>query len=81
LSECLDSVGWDNIIANDPDDDYNLVTELWYNGINCGVLKWDRIEGKYNLIIYPNKDNFIVPCDMLKKILDNLDSLQVTRNV
>ena len=72
---------WDNIIVNDPDDDYNLVIELWHNEKNCGIIKWNQSDEKYNLIIYPNKGDFVIPCDILEKILARLDSLQNSRTI
>ena len=72
---------WDNLITNDPADDYNLVIELWYNEVNCGIVKWNQVEEKYELIIYPNNDDLIIPCDMLQEILTELRRIKETRNM
>jgi len=72
---------WENLVCNDPDDDYNLVIELWYNNINRGIVKWNRVEEKYDFIVYPSSNEFIISCDMLQGIIDELVNLKETRKV
>jgi hypothetical protein len=72
---------WEFFIVNDPDDDYNLYIELQHNEKDSGIVKWNQTNKQYEFIIYPSDEELILSCDILKNILNELESLQKTRNI
>ena len=72
---------WEILIANDPDDDFNLTVELWCNDKHYGTVKWNHSTEQYDLTIYQNNNDIIIPCKILKKMLDAAETLQSTREI
>ena len=72
---------WEILIVNDPDDDFNLTVELLCNDNHYGTTKWNHSTEQYDLTIYYKNNDIIIPCDMLKKMLDVTETLRPTREI
>lgn len=61
--------GWTADIANNPNDDYNLVVEILYNEVDVAVIY--KSGNELLLKYYANKDDLVVPVDYLLKLLQD----------
>jgi hypothetical protein len=57
---------WSADFANDPNDDYNLIIEILYDGEYVAVIK--QSQQGLTMTWYPNKKPMTIPVDWLSKL-------------
>ena len=72
---------WEILIANNPNDDYNLTVELWCNNIHYGMTNWNHESKQYDITLFPVNENIVIPCEIMKRFLSAVDTLHGTRDV
>lgn len=67
--EPIDSVfmGWTADFVNDPNNDYEIVIELWYNRVNVALIS--KNDNRVELKWYANKNDLIIHVDWLNGLL------------
>lgn len=66
---------WTADIGNDPDDDYNLIMEMYYDGEHVAAIK-QHPDGS-RMTWYPKNKEFIIPVDWLMSLFDEVKKWSV----
>ena len=61
---------WSADIANDPNNDYELLAEILYKEKDVAIIKQGK-EG-LELILYSHDQDLTIPCSWLLEIINNL---------
>lgn len=61
---------WEAYIVNDPENDYDLMAEILYDGNEVAMIR--KINGAYSLLVYSASKDIQIPLPWLIELIDRL---------